>query len=87
VPARVPEGGPTLAGAFLRDGLVDEVVAYLAPKLLGSGRNAVEAGLGTSITDALDLHVEDITVLGDNVRITGKPSNAVRRGTVQRRGF
>jgi diaminohydroxyphosphoribosylaminopyrimidine deaminase/5-amino-6-(5-phosphoribosylamino)uracil reductase len=81
------EGGPTLAGAFLRDGLVDEVVAYVAPKLLGSGRNALEAGLGTSITDALDLHVEDITVFGDNVRITGKPSNAVQGGTVQRRGF
>ena len=31
------EGGPTLAAAFLRAGLVDEVVVYLAPKLLGAG--------------------------------------------------
>ena len=31
------EGGPTLAAAFLRAGLVDEVVAYVAPVLLGSG--------------------------------------------------
>ena len=35
------EGGPTLAAAFLRAGLVDEVVAYVAPVLLGSGRAAV----------------------------------------------
>ena len=35
------EGGPTLAAAFLRAGLVDEVVAYVAPMLLGAGRSAV----------------------------------------------
>ncbi len=39
------EGGPTLAAAFLRAGLVDEIVTYVAPMLLGSGRNAV-ADLG-----------------------------------------
>ena len=31
------EGGPTLARAFLAAGLVDEVVAYVAPMLLGAG--------------------------------------------------
>src|SRR4029077_16818661 len=31
--------GPTLAAAFLRAGLVDEIVAYVAPVLLGSGRS------------------------------------------------
>ncbi|WP_162563346.1 RibD family protein, partial [Mycolicibacterium mucogenicum] len=29
------EGGPTLAGAFVRAGLVDRILAYLAPTLLG----------------------------------------------------
>ena len=49
------EGGPTLAAAFLRAGLVDEVVAYVAPMLLGAGRVAV-ADLGiTTIADALQL--------------------------------
>lgn len=66
------EGGPTVGAAFLAAGLVDEVVAYVAPKLLGSGRNAV-ADLGIeSITGALELEVEDITVLGHDVRITGR---------------
>ena len=35
------EGGPTLAAAFLGAGLVDEVVTYVAPMLLGAGRAAV----------------------------------------------
>ena len=71
------EGGPTLAAAFVGAGLVDEVVAYVAPMLLGAGRPAVgDLGI-TTITDALHLGVTDVTVLepadaGDDtdVRIT-----------------
>jgi diaminohydroxyphosphoribosylaminopyrimidine deaminase/5-amino-6-(5-phosphoribosylamino)uracil reductase len=70
------EGGPTVAAAFLEAGLVDEVVAYVAPMLLGAGRSAV-ADLGiTTIGDALHLDVRDVTLLGDNVRLTMTP----RRG-------
>src|SRR5450759_4887174 len=35
------EGGPTVAAAFLGAGLVDEVIAYLAPALLGAGSPAL----------------------------------------------
>ncbi|MGB8652042.1 MAG: bifunctional diaminohydroxyphosphoribosylaminopyrimidine deaminase/5-amino-6-(5-phosphoribosylamino)uracil reductase RibD [Mycobacteriales bacterium] len=64
------EGGPTLAGAFLRAGLVDRVVAYLAPALLGAGAPALQdAGVGT-ITDALRLHLTDVSRVGDDVRLT-----------------
>lgn len=70
------EGGPTLAAAFLRAGLVDEIVVYVAPMLLGAGRSAV-ADLGiTTIADAFRPRVTDITVLeGDepNVRLTLAP--------------
>ncbi len=73
------EGGPTVAAAFLAAGLVDEVVAYVAPKLLGSGRAAV-ADLGiAAIGDALDLVVTDVTVLDGDVRITGRPRAADNR--------
>jgi len=75
------EGGPTLAAAFLEAGLVDEIVAYVAPMLLGAGRNAV-ADLGIhTIADARQLEVTDVTVLPGtdtahhtNVRITMNPS-------------
>ena len=58
------EGGPTVAAAFLRAGLVDEVVVYLAPALLGAGRAAV-GDLGvTTIGRARRFDVTDVTVLG-----------------------
>jgi diaminohydroxyphosphoribosylaminopyrimidine deaminase/5-amino-6-(5-phosphoribosylamino)uracil reductase len=70
------EGGPTLAGAFLEAGLVDEVVCYLAPKLLGAGSPALgDAGI-TTIADAITLDVADVTSLGDDVRIIGRPRRA-----------
>ena len=74
------EGGPTLAAAFLQAGLVDEVVTYVAPMLLGAGRNAVgDLGI-TTIADALHLRVEDVTVLDDNVRLTdASPTTAKGR--------
>lgn len=71
------EGGPTLAAAFLTAGLVDEVVTYVAPMLLGAGRSAVgDLGI-TTIAEALHLDVADVTVLGEgagaNVRLTMTP--------------
>ncbi|MFC6240871.1 bifunctional diaminohydroxyphosphoribosylaminopyrimidine deaminase/5-amino-6-(5-phosphoribosylamino)uracil reductase RibD [Knoellia sp. 3-2P3] len=64
------EGGPTVAAAFLSAGLVDEVVAYVAPVLLGRGRQAVtDLGI-TTIDAALRLRPTDITLIGDDVRIT-----------------
>jgi diaminohydroxyphosphoribosylaminopyrimidine deaminase / 5-amino-6-(5-phosphoribosylamino)uracil reductase len=64
------EGGPTLAAAFIKDGLVDRVVAYLAPVLLGAGAPALgDAGIST-ITDALRLTTTDVAVIGGDVRIT-----------------
>lgn len=67
------EGGPTLAAAFLRAGLVDEVVAYLAPALLGAGSAALaDMGIGT-IAEILRLTPTDVTVLGTDVRITATP--------------
>jgi diaminohydroxyphosphoribosylaminopyrimidine deaminase / 5-amino-6-(5-phosphoribosylamino)uracil reductase len=68
------EGGPTLAGAFVAAGLVDRVVAYVAPALLGAGSPVLgDAGIST-LARVLRLRTVDVTWLGDDVRIT-----AVRR--------
>ncbi|MGA8047845.1 MAG: bifunctional diaminohydroxyphosphoribosylaminopyrimidine deaminase/5-amino-6-(5-phosphoribosylamino)uracil reductase RibD [Dermatophilaceae bacterium] len=67
------EGGPTLAAAFLGAGCVDEVVAWIAPALLGAGRSAV-ADLGiTTMADILRLDVRDVALVGGDVRVTARP--------------
>jgi diaminohydroxyphosphoribosylaminopyrimidine deaminase / 5-amino-6-(5-phosphoribosylamino)uracil reductase len=63
------EGGPTVAAAFLGAGLVDEVIAYLAPALLGSGAPAVgDLGIRT-IDQALRLTPYEVTTIGPDIRI------------------
>lgn len=63
------EGGPTVAAAFLEAGLVDEVIAYLAPALLGSGAPAVgDLGIQT-IDQALRLTPHEVTTIGTDIRI------------------
>src|SRR6476469_863021 len=58
------EGGPTLAAAFLNEGLVDEIVTYVAPMLLGSGRAAIgDLGIDT-ITHARHLRIRDAATVG-----------------------
>jgi diaminohydroxyphosphoribosylaminopyrimidine deaminase / 5-amino-6-(5-phosphoribosylamino)uracil reductase len=64
------EGGPTLAGAFLAGGLVDRVVGYIAPKLLGAGPAALAGAGVTTIAEAVDLDFTDITPIGPDLRFT-----------------
>jgi diaminohydroxyphosphoribosylaminopyrimidine deaminase/5-amino-6-(5-phosphoribosylamino)uracil reductase len=67
------EGGPTLAGAFVEARCVDEVIAYLAPTLLGAGPAALgDAGIGT-LADALTLEVESVARLGEDIKVVGRP--------------
>lgn len=68
------EGGATLAAAFLREGLVDEVVTYLAPVLLGGGRPLVgDLGI-TTLAEALPFDLTDVTRVGTDVRLTLAPA-------------
>ncbi|MGN6300100.1 MAG: bifunctional diaminohydroxyphosphoribosylaminopyrimidine deaminase/5-amino-6-(5-phosphoribosylamino)uracil reductase RibD [Angustibacter sp.] len=67
------EGGPTLAAAFWRAGLVDRVVAYVAAALLGGGRPAIDDLAISTMADIARLRLDDVTQLGDDVRLTYTP--------------
>jgi diaminohydroxyphosphoribosylaminopyrimidine deaminase/5-amino-6-(5-phosphoribosylamino)uracil reductase len=66
------EGGPKLAGAFLRAGLIDKVVLFLAPKLIG-GDDAppLFAGPGARmLADAVPLSALEVGRAGDDLVLT-----------------
>jgi diaminohydroxyphosphoribosylaminopyrimidine deaminase / 5-amino-6-(5-phosphoribosylamino)uracil reductase len=74
------EGGPTLAGSFLAAGLVDRVIAYLAPVLIGGGGLAAIEGAGArSIEDALRMRLEEVVRIGPDLRVTATPQPESRR--------
>ncbi|MGG6176558.1 bifunctional diaminohydroxyphosphoribosylaminopyrimidine deaminase/5-amino-6-(5-phosphoribosylamino)uracil reductase RibD [Pantoea allii] len=68
------EAGATLAGALLQAGLVDELILYVAPKLLGNDARGLcqLAGL-TALADAPVFAFSDIRQVGSDVRLTLTP--------------
>lgn len=67
------EGGPTLASAFIAAGLVDRVLVYIAPVLLGGDRLAL-ADLGvTTITAARRLTIDEWIPLGADLLAIARP--------------
>ena len=67
------EGGPTLASTFLREGLVDEILVYLAPTLIGGGRLAV-GDIGVDTIDAQHrLDVASVEHLGRDLLVIAHP--------------
>jgi diaminohydroxyphosphoribosylaminopyrimidine deaminase / 5-amino-6-(5-phosphoribosylamino)uracil reductase len=68
------EGGPTLAGSFLAEDLVDRVVGYVAPVLIGGGGLSALGGPGAaSIELARRFRLEEVTRIGPDVRLVAYP--------------
>jgi len=68
------EAGARLAGSFLQAGLVDELVLYVAPCLLGPDARALAeiAPLG-ALEQRLTLKFSEVTMIGSDLRITARP--------------
>lgn len=67
------ESGAGLAGAFWRVGLVDELIVYMAPRLLGSRARPLLELPFDEMAEAMDLDVTDVRVIGRDWRITARP--------------
>ncbi|MDH3559597.1 MAG: bifunctional diaminohydroxyphosphoribosylaminopyrimidine deaminase/5-amino-6-(5-phosphoribosylamino)uracil reductase RibD [Gammaproteobacteria bacterium] len=69
------EAGATLCGALLAAGLVDELVIYLAPHLMGDAARGLFALPGLErMQDRIDLDIRDIRAVGKDWRITARVS-------------
>jgi diaminohydroxyphosphoribosylaminopyrimidine deaminase / 5-amino-6-(5-phosphoribosylamino)uracil reductase len=67
------EAGATLSGALLSAGLVDELVLYVAPELLGDTARGLFQMPGLSaLTDAVLLEYSDVRMVGKDMRIVAK---------------
>lgn len=70
------EAGPRLNGALLRAGLIDELVIYLAPLLLGdAARGMFELGELTRLAQCPRLVLEEMEPLGADLRVIARPAN------------
>ncbi|MCU7893249.1 MAG: bifunctional diaminohydroxyphosphoribosylaminopyrimidine deaminase/5-amino-6-(5-phosphoribosylamino)uracil reductase RibD [Candidatus Thiodiazotropha sp. (ex Ustalcina ferruginea)] len=68
------ESGATLAGAMLEQGLVDELIVYLAPHLMGSAARGLFLLPGiTHMADRIALDIFDLRQVGSDIRITARP--------------
>ncbi|WP_353517090.1 bifunctional diaminohydroxyphosphoribosylaminopyrimidine deaminase/5-amino-6-(5-phosphoribosylamino)uracil reductase RibD [Thalassotalea sp. SU-HH00458] len=67
------ESGMTLAGAFIEQNLVDELVLYQAPKLMGhEGKGLLNMPFVQALSQAKTLTFSDITLVGADLKITAK---------------
>lgn len=72
------EAGATLAGSFIAAGLVDELLLYLAPVVLGSRARPLFDGLDIDeMTERLQLQVIETRSVGGDVRLLLRPHDAV----------
>ncbi len=70
------ETGSVLNGAFLRAGLVDELLLYIAPQLLGDmARGMAQLGELISLEQGVGLEWNDVRQVGTDLRITARVKN------------
>lgn len=64
------EGGPTLAGAFLREGAINRIMAYVAPILLGGPISAVDDVGVSSVAHALRWQFDSVEQVGPDLLLS-----------------
>ena len=75
------EAGPGLAGALLQEGLVDELICYQAPKLLGDkGVSMVNLPAFTSLNECISLSLIENRQVGNDIKLIFRPDVSNTRG-------
>ncbi|BFM05739.1 bifunctional diaminohydroxyphosphoribosylaminopyrimidine deaminase/5-amino-6-(5-phosphoribosylamino)uracil reductase RibD [Halioxenophilus aromaticivorans] len=74
------EAGPTLAGQFVAQGLVDELIVFMAPVLMGSAARPLLQLPIETMAGKHHLQITDIRAVGSDWQITAKPQGAGSTG-------
>ncbi len=77
------EGGPTILSSFLKENLADEVVVYIAPRILGAQGHAEIPGRLVELVQSVGLHHVDVGRFGDDVRLSGLTEKALSEITIE----
>ncbi len=67
------EAGEKLNGSLLRAGLVDELLVYVAPRLLGAGRGIAALGPFGALAESLDFEFVEVERVGGDLRLRLRP--------------
>jgi len=71
------EGGPTVLTSFLRENLADEIIVYIAPKILGSQSSIGITKPMAELSEAIGLHNVEVERFGDDVCFRGLTEKAI----------
>jgi diaminohydroxyphosphoribosylaminopyrimidine deaminase/5-amino-6-(5-phosphoribosylamino)uracil reductase len=67
------EAGEKLNASLLKEVGVDELLVYVAPRLLGQGRALAALGPFETLAQSVDFRIVDVTRLGDDLRLRLRP--------------
>lgn len=68
------EAGARFAASWIESGLVDELILYQAPKIMGADARAlVDLNGIKNMSDVIDLSIIDVAMVGTDIKITAKP--------------
>ncbi|MBP6404679.1 MAG: bifunctional diaminohydroxyphosphoribosylaminopyrimidine deaminase/5-amino-6-(5-phosphoribosylamino)uracil reductase RibD [Proteobacteria bacterium] len=73
------EAGHKLNGSLFREGLVDELLLYVAPRLLGQGAGIAHLGPYTSLSEAPTLDIHTCERVGPDLRILARRVQAIHK--------
>ena len=67
------EAGNRLSSAFIREGLVDELIIYLAPHLIGNrAMGMLQLPELTDLSEKYNLKIKDLRMVGEDIRIMSR---------------
>jgi riboflavin biosynthesis pyrimidine reductase len=78
------EGGPSVIGSFLKENLADEIIVYIASKILDAKGTA---DMAETTNKYLKLCRADIKYISDDVRINGLTENGMKAAAIPEDGL